>query len=184
MRFCSQLLRFHSHYIFCSVRFIYLFIYCSHRLIPETSHPAPQALDEKPSPSVDYDSASETNARNHSSSPITAKPARKSIYEMSSDEEDNREDDSIRSPSDDDSQDSRKQNPFALSKDKDMRISAMFMDKDYSNGDIDLRLPFKPVMANYIPATEIDASITSHAPITYEVNYRKPNKYATVQLQQ
>lgn len=105
--------------------------------------------------------------RNHCSSPTPAKPARKSIYEMSSDDEDNREDDSIRSPSDEDSQDSRK--PFALSKDKDMRISAMFMDKDYSNGDIDLRLPFKPVMANYIPATEIDASITSHAPMTYEV---------------
>lgn len=139
------------------------------RLIPETSHPAPQALDEKPSPSVDYDSASEMNTRNHCSSPTPVKPARKSIYEMSSDDEDNREEDGIRSPSDDDSQDSRKQNPFALSKDKDMRISAMFMDKDYSNGDIDLRLPFKPVMANYIPATEIDASITSHAPITYEV---------------
>lgn len=147
------------------------------RLIPETSHPAPQALDEKPSPSVDYDSASELNTRNHCSSPAPAKPVRKSIYEMSSDDEDNREDDSIRSPSDDDSQDSRKQNPFALSglsKDKDMRISAMFMDKDYSNGDIDLRLPFKPVMANYIPATEIDASITSHAPMTYEVSLFRP----------
>lgn len=116
------------------------------------------------------------NTRNHCSSPTPAKPVRKSIYEMSSDDEDNLEDDSIRSPSDDDSQDSRKQNPFALSsktlsKDKDMRIPAMFMDKDYSNGDIDLRLPFKPVMANYIPATEIDASITSHAPMTYEVNH-------------
>lgn len=88
---------------------------------------------------------------------------------MSSDDDDDRNDDSIRSPSDEDSQDSRKQNPFSLSKDKDMRISAIFMDKDYSNGDIDLRLPFKPVMANYIPATEIDASITSHAPMVYEV---------------
>lgn len=146
------------------------------RQIPETNHPAPQALDEKPSPSVDYDSASEANVRNSCSSPVIAaasKPLRKSIYEMSSDDEDNQNDDNIRSPSeDDDSQDSRKQNPFSLSKDKDMRISAIFMDKDYSNGDIDLRLPFKPVMANYIPATEIDASITSHAPITYEVNCR------------
>lgn len=144
----------------------------SNRQIPETSHPAPQALDEKPSPSVDYDSASEINARNNCVSPTTAKPVRKSIYEMSSDDEDNQIDDNIRSPSDEDSQDSRKQNPFALSKDKDMRISAMFMDKDYSNGDIDLRLPFKPVMANYIPATEIDASITSHAPMVYEVEYK------------
>lgn len=143
----------------------------SNRQIPETSHPAPQALDEKPSPSVDYDSSSELNVRNNLSSPTPAKPLRKSIYEMSSDDEDNKNDDCIRSPSDDDSQDSRKHNPFAPSKDKDMRISAMFMDKDYANGDIDLRLPFKPVMANYIPATEIDASITSHAPMTYEVSH-------------
>lgn len=80
--------------------------------------------------------------------------------------------DNIRSPSDgdnDDSQDSRKQSTYSLSKDKDMRISAFLMEKDFSNGDIDLRLPFKPVMANYIPATEIDASITSHAPIAYSV---------------
>lgn len=103
---------------------------------------------------------------------VDKKPARKSIYDVSSDDEndDMRRDPRIRTPSDeDDSQDSRKTNAFSLSKDKDMRISAMFMDKDYSNGDIDLRLPFKPVMANYIPATEIDASITSHAPISYSV---------------
>lgn len=119
--------------------------------------------------SVDYDSPSELG-RNHCSSPVPAKPIRKSIYEMSSEDDDDQNDDNIRSPSDDDdSQDSRKQNTFGLSKDKDMRISAFLMDKDYSNGDIDLRLPFKPVMANYIPATEIDASITSHAPIVYEV---------------
>lgn len=97
---------------------------------------------------------------------------RKSIYEVSSEDED-QNDDNIRSPSDDDdSQDSRHKNPFSLSKDKDMRIPPIFLDKEYSNGiDIDLRLPFKPVMPNYIPATEIDASITSHAPMTYEVNY-------------
>lgn len=105
---------------------------------------------------------------------MPVKPLRKSIYEMSSDDENDQDDDNIRSPSDDDNDsDARKQNTFALSKDKDMRIPAIFMDKDYSNGDIDLRLPFKPVMANYIPATEIDASITSHAPITYEVGYFK-----------
>lgn len=147
------------------------------RQIPETSHPAPQALDDKPSPSVDYDSASELSTRNISS-PLPVKPTRKSIYEMSSDDEhiddtnNKRGGDNIRSLSDDendDSQGSPKQNTFA-SKDKDMRLSSLFMDKDYSNGDIDLRLPFKPVMANYIPATEIDASITSHAPINYSVN--------------
>lgn len=100
---------------------------------------------------------------------------RKSIYDVSSDDESDeaRRESRTRTPSDDDnddSQDSRKANAFSLSKDKDMRLSAMFMDKDYSNGDIDLRLPFKPVMANYIPATEIDASITSHPPISYSVN--------------
>ncbi|XP_031622127.1 protein suppressor of sable-like [Contarinia nasturtii] len=136
------------------------------RQIPETNHPAPQALDEKPSPSVDYDSPSETNAR--ISSPVSAKLVRKCIYEVSSDD-DEANDDKIRSPSDDDdSQDSRSKNIFSLSKDKDMRIPPIFLEKDFSNGDIDLRLPFKP-MVNYIPATEIDASITSHAPITYEV---------------
>lgn len=97
------------------------------------------------------------------------KPARKCIYEVSSEDEETN-DDKIRSPcDDDDSQDSRSKNMFSLSKDKDMRIPPIFLEKDFSNGDIDLRLPFKP-MVNYIPATEIDASITSHAPITYEVN--------------
>lgn len=149
------------------------------RQIPETNHPAPQALDEKPSPSVDYDSPSELSGRNHCSSPDSAKPIRKSIYEMSSDDEDNQINDNIRSPSDDDdSQDSRKQNAFGQSKDKDMRISTFLMEKDFSNGDIDLRLPFKKVMTNYIPATEIDASITSHAPIVYEVIvFSKDNFY-------
>lgn len=174
------------------------------RQIPETNHPAPQALDEKASPSIDYDSASDVNVRNSISPPAPVKPIRKSIYEMSSDDEDNDDGefkiyfyfvlffficlkfvfidfgflswilgDKIRSPSDgdnDDSQDSRKPNAFSLSKDKDMRISAFLMEKDFSNGDIDLRMPFKPVMANYIPATEIDASITSHAPIAYLVS--------------
>lgn len=115
----------------------------------------------------------EVNVRNDNRSPVPSKPTRKSIYEMSSDDEndESKHDANIRSPSDEDSQDSRKPSTFSLSKDKDMRISAMFMDKDYSNGDIDLRLPFKPVMANFIPATEIDASITSHAPITYMVSF-------------
>lgn len=102
---------------------------------------------------------------------MPAKPLRKSIYEVSSDDE-NQNDDCNRLPSDDDdSQDSRNKTAFSLSKDKDMRIPIF---EDYTNGDIDLRLPFKPVMANYIPATEIDAAITSHAPITYEVGFSFP----------
>lgn len=96
---------------------------------------------------------------------MPVKPVRKSIYEQSSDDEDSQKDDNIRSPSDEDN-DSQ---TFSLSKDKDMRFSAIFMDsKDSSNGDIDLRLPFKP-LANYEPATEIDASIYSHEKIVYEV---------------
>lgn len=137
-----------------------------HRQLPETNHPAPQALDEKPSPWIDYGSPSEGNARNSSASPVPAKLSRKSIYEQSSDDDDNKNDDNIRSPSDDDN-DSQ---TFSLSKDKDMRFPAIFVDsKDSSNGDIDLRLRlFKP-LANYEPATEIDASIYSHEKIAYEV---------------
>lgn len=139
--------------------------------IPETNHPAPQALDERVS---DYDSCGESNVSRSIASPPRVKPARKSIYEWT--DSDDEDDDgsrsaNIRTLSDgDDSQDSRsKSSSFPVSKDKDMRLSSLFLDKDYSNGDIDLRLPFKPVMANYIPATEIDASITSHAPIAYSV---------------
>ncbi|XP_035787163.1 protein suppressor of sable-like [Anopheles albimanus] len=42
----------------------------------------------------------------------------------------------------------------------------------------DLGLPFKPMMANYVPATEIDGSIGSHATIIYKVyvvDVPKPN---------
>lgn len=91
------------------------------RQIPETNHPAPQALDDKPSPTVDYDSGSELSLRANNS-PVPVKPARKSIYEWSSDDEANDDDshNNVGLPSDDendDSQDSRKQNTFA-SKDK------------------------------------------------------------------
>lgn len=134
------------------------------RQIPESNHPVPLALDEKLS---EYDSSGETASIAIASSPHK-KPNRKSIYEMSDTDDEDNEDSSnsvnIRTLSEDENE-----LPVSTSKDKDMRISSLFIDKDYSNGDIDLRLPFKPVMANYIPATEIDASITSHAPITYLV---------------
>lgn len=135
------------------------------RQIPESNHPVPLALDEKLS---EYDSSGET-ASIAIASPPHKKVNRKSIYEMSDTDDDSNEDSSnsvnIRTLSEDENE-----LPVITSKDKDMRLSSIFIDKDYSNGDIDLRLPFKPVMANYIPATEIDASITSHAPITYSVN--------------
>lgn len=134
------------------------------RQIPESNHPVPLALDEKLS---EYDSSGET-ASIPIASPPQKKPNRKSIYEMSDTDDEDNEDSSnsvnIRTLSEDENE-----LPVTTSKDKDMRISSLFIDKDYSNGDIDLRLPFKPVMANYIPATEIDASITSHAPIAYSV---------------
>uniref|UniRef100_A0A1B0AIZ9 Uncharacterized protein n=1 Tax=Glossina pallidipes TaxID=7398 RepID=A0A1B0AIZ9_GLOPL len=52
-----------------------------------------------------------------------------------------------------------------LKGDKDMRY---LPSTDASSGDIDLRLPFQPI-TNYTPATEIDASITSHLPMSYKV---------------
>lgn len=59
------------------------------------------------------------------------------------------------------------------SRDKDMRMPSapLFQNDKFSqrNGDVDLRLPFKPVMANYIPAKEIDASFGSHPLISYKV---------------
>lgn len=137
------------------------------RQIPDSNPPVPLALDEKLS---EYDSSGET-ASIPIASPPHKKANRKSIYEMSDTDDEDNEDSSngvnIRTLSEDENE-----LPITTSKDKDMRISSLFIDKDYSNGDIDLRLPFKPVMANYIPATEIDASITSHAPITYTVIYR------------
>ncbi|KAL9705081.1 hypothetical protein quinque_008599 [Culex quinquefasciatus] len=74
-------------------------------------------------------------------------------------------------------------------RDKDMRLNFLGLgdtklDGDGDGGlgasssDVDLRLPFKPIMTNYIPATEIDGSVTSHAPIVYkvhEVDIPKPN---------
>lgn len=137
------------------------------RQIPESNHPVPMALDEKLG---EYDSSGETASIPTIASPPHKKPNRKSIYEMSDTDDEDNEDSSnsvnARTLSEDENE------LPVTSKDKDMRISSLFIDKDYSNGDIDLRLPFKPVMANYIPATEIDASITSHAPITYSVIYQ------------
>ncbi|KAM7346382.1 suppressor of sable RNA-binding protein isoform 1-T4 [Cochliomyia hominivorax] len=52
--------------------------------------------------------------------------------------------------------------------DKDMRFLPGGLGSDATASDIDLRLPFQP-MINYTPATEIDGSITSHLPITYKV---------------
>uniref|UniRef100_A0A1L8DCD2 C3H1-type domain-containing protein n=1 Tax=Nyssomyia neivai TaxID=330878 RepID=A0A1L8DCD2_9DIPT len=57
--------------------------------------------------------------------------------------------------------------------DQDMRLPIFgnieISHVDGSTRDVDLRLPFKPLMTNYVPATEIDASLASHAPFPYKV---------------
>lgn len=53
-----------------------------------------------------------------------------------------------------------------------MSICIMYVLFPGGRQDVDLRqlgLPFK-AMQNYTPATEIDASIASHSPISYKVN--------------
>lgn len=80
--------------------------------------------------------------------PMLETPRHTSIYE-------------IDSPSEDDEEIHVK-----LSKDKDMRLPTFLRDSE--NGDIDLRFPFAP-MANYVPATEIDASYGTYHFEKYEV---------------
>lgn len=104
-----------------------------------------------------------------SNASVSSKPPRPSIY-----------DDPDASDHSDDS-DSKSDNYVAIDRDKDMRLNFLNLDAkmgEDGTSDIDLRLPFKPIMTNYIPATEIDASITSHSPIVYkvyEVDIPKPN---------
>ncbi|XP_065080237.1 protein suppressor of sable-like [Ochlerotatus camptorhynchus] len=101
--------------------------------------------------------------------PSSNKPARPSIY-----------DDPYGSDDSGDS-DSKSKASLYADRDKDMRLNFLSLDAkmgEDGNTDVDLRLPFKPIMTNYIPATEIDASITSHVPIVYkvhEVDVPKPN---------
>lgn len=150
------------------------------RHVTETNHPVAHALDEKISSSSDVPTASDDTVLSNATQPSPSPPMRKSIYECSDTDDESENNSSSRSrffrgqsgssEDNDDSQDGKNsQSAISTSRDKDMRISSIFLDNDYANGDIDLRLPFKPVMANYIPATEIEASITSHAPIVYKV---------------
>ncbi|XP_055534867.1 protein suppressor of sable-like [Wyeomyia smithii] len=94
----------------------------------------------------------------------STKPTRPSIY-----------DDPGNSNSSDGSDSESKSSSMYTDRDKDMRLNFLNLDaKPGEDGnllsDVDLRLPFKPIMTNYIPATEIDGSITSHAPIVYKVS--------------
>lgn len=95
-----------------------------------------------------------------------SKPSRPSIYDdpCGSDNSDG----------DDDGDPNSKLSMYA-DRDKDMRLNFLNLDSKLgedgaSTSDVDLRLPFKPIMTNYIPATEIDGSVTSHAPIVYKVH--------------
>lgn len=101
--------------------------------------------------------------------PSSNKPVRSSIYDDPND-----------SDASSDS-DSKSKSSMYADRDKDMRLNFISLDAkmgEDGNTDVDLRLPFKPIMTNYIPATEIDASITSHAAIVYkvhEIDVPKPN---------
>lgn len=122
----------------------------------------------------------EDSVMSNATYPSPPPTTRRSIYECSDTDDDSENNSNSRSrvfrgqssSSGDDNEDS--QGGVSTSRDKDMRISSILFDNDYANGDIDLRLPFKPVMANYIPATEIDASITSHPPMAYKVSHLSP----------
>ncbi|XP_053683706.1 protein suppressor of sable-like [Sabethes cyaneus] len=94
----------------------------------------------------------------------SVKTSRPSIY-----------DDPGNSDNSDGSDSESKTSSMYADRDKDMRLNLLNLDaKPGEDGnllsDVDLRLPFKPIMTNYIPATEIDGSITSHAPIVYKVS--------------
>lgn len=65
----------------------------------------------------------------------------------------------IESPSEDD-------DLIKIDRDKDMRLPPFLRDSE--NGDVDLRFPFTP-MANYVPATEIDAAYGTFIFEKYEV---------------
>lgn len=117
--------------------------------------------------------AQSTSSTNSSKSSL--KPPRPSIY-----------DDPYGSDNSDD-EDSKSKSSAYADRDKDMRLNFMGLGESKlgedgglgtSSSDVDLRLPFKPIMTNYIPATEIDGSVTSHVPIVYkvhEVDIPKPN---------
>lgn len=109
--------------------------------VPKTAEKRRLSINEIKSPSIDG-SGDESPLR------------RPSIYDKPSDEEINFEDTPINKG------------------DRDLRMPPMLLDSTDLNGsgDIDLRLPFKPMPAPYKPADEIDASITSHAPIPFKVN--------------
>ncbi|XP_058459697.1 protein suppressor of sable-like [Malaya genurostris] len=101
----------------------------------------------------------------------SVKQSRPSIY-----------DDPCNSENSDDSDPESKSSMYT-DRDKDMRLGFLNLDAKIGEegsllNDVDLRLPFKPIMTNYIPATEIDGSITSHPPIVYKINevdIPKPN---------
>lgn len=130
---------------------------------PSSHKQADSTLGWTPTSGNSTSTSSSAPANAKSSASASSKPSRPSIY-----------DDPYGSDNNSDDSDSRsKPSSFTADRDKDMRLNFLNLDAKMGEdgaSDIDLRLPFKPIMTNYIPATEIDASITSHAPIVYKVH--------------
>lgn len=145
---------------------------------PGSSSPsaAKQGGDSSPNstPTLGWTPTAGTTSTTSTNAKSSSKPLRPSIYDDPCGSDNSDEDDGDSSSS-----------KMYADRDKDMRLNFLGLDSKLgvddlgaSSSDVDLRLPFKPIMANYIPATEIDGSVTSHAPIVYkvhEVDIPKPN---------
>lgn len=144
---------------------------------PGASSPSSAKQGDSPNstPTLGWTPTSGTTSTASTNQKSSSKPLRQSIYDEPC-ESDN---------SDDDNGGPRSPSKMYADRDKDMRLNFLGLDSKMggddlgvSSSDVDLRLPFKPIMTNYIPATEIDGSVTSHAPIVYkvyEVDIPKPN---------
>lgn len=143
---------------------------------PSSTKPGDSSPNSTPTLGWTPTSGTTSSAAVSTTAKSSSKPQRPSIYDdpCGSDNSEN-DDDGSRSPS-----------KMYADRDKDMRLNFLGLDSKMggddelgaSSSDVDLRLPFKPIMTNYIPATEIDGSVTSHAPIVYkvyEVDIPKPN---------
>uniref|UniRef100_A0A1Q3EZ80 C3H1-type domain-containing protein n=1 Tax=Culex tarsalis TaxID=7177 RepID=A0A1Q3EZ80_CULTA len=138
---------------------------------------SPSTLGWTPTSGTTTTTAAPSSSTTEKSSSSSKPPLRPSIYDDPCGSDNN---------SDDEQSAAKSSAPYA-DRDKDMRLNFLGLGETAklgddslgaSSSDVDLRLPFKPIMTNYIPATEIDGSVTSHAPIAYkvhEVDIPKPN---------
>ncbi|KAG5675921.1 hypothetical protein PVAND_005779 [Polypedilum vanderplanki] len=121
-----------------------------------------QQLMEKASPNNTDKASRDPRSRDPRMAAKSSPTKEKVIQEISSPDKNERRTSiyEIESPSEDEGVSAK------IEKDKDMRMLP-FM-RDSVNGDLDFRFPFTP-MANYVPATEIDASFGMHVFDKYEV---------------